>query len=145
MKRTLLTIIPLLFLFFHPLVLSADEVDEIIRKAGTTGQPVLLYFYTKYCPYCESMDRNTLEKKEIATRIAREVLFLRIDGDTKTDVGRRYRIRAFPTTCLLDSKGNQLANVVGYMEGKDFLRLLDYLKGGHYRRLSLEDYLHRPK
>ena len=91
------------------------------------------------------MERETLKKKDVAERLTKEVFFLQLDGDAHTDTVRRYRILAFPTLCLLDPKGDHLVNVVGYMERKDFLRLLDYLKGGSYRTMSLEDYFQRKK
>jgi thioredoxin-related protein len=139
--RKLLTITAILFFVLPAAVTRADEHSDALKKAKMENKPVLLYFYSNYCTYCEAMDRNVLSDKNIKKSLATDVVYLRINVDDKRETAARYNIRGYPTTYLLDPVGKRIAVIPGYMSKRDFGKVLAFLKGKHYRTTNIWDFV----
>jgi len=119
----------------------ADEYSDALKKAKAENKPLLLYFYSNYCTYCEAMDRNVLSDKDIKKSLATDVVYLRVNVDEKRETAARYNIRGYPTTYLLDPAGKRIAVIPGYMSRKDFGKILAFLKGKHYKTTNIWDFV----
>jgi thioredoxin-related protein len=139
--RKLLTITAILFFVLPAAATRADEHSDALKKAKTENKPVLLYFYSNYCTYCEAMDRNVLSDKDIKKSLATDVVYLRINVDDKRETAARYNIRGYPTTYLLDPVGKRIAVIPGYMSKRDFGKVLAFLKGKYYRTTNIWDFV----
>ena len=91
------------------------------------------------------MDRDVLNDKEISGTLKREVIYLRIDVDKNTDIARKYDIRGYPTTLLMEGSGKTIALIPGYISKKEFKKILFYLKGKHYKTTNLGEFLRTTK
>jgi thioredoxin-related protein len=121
----------------------ADEYLDALKKAKAEDKAVVLYFYSKYCPYCVAMEKDTLADKEIAGTMKTSLVSLRIDVEKREDLASKYRIRGYPATCLLDPSGKTIFSHAGYLNKRQFKVLLDYAKGKYYKTLGLKEYLKR--
>jgi thioredoxin 1 len=119
----------------------ADEYADGLKRATKENKPVLLYFYSQYCGYCDAMDRDVLNDKEISPVLKKEIVYIRIDVDKKRDIASRYNIRGYPTIVLLEPSGKGLVQAPGYIPKKDFIKILSYLRGKHYKTTSLGEFL----
>ncbi len=137
-----LSIVMVLFLVLFAAAASwADDHSDALKKAKAENKPLLLYFYSDYCTYCEAMDRNVLSDKDIKKALARDVVYLKVNVDEKRETAARYNIRGYPTTYLLDPAGKRIAIIPGYMSKKDFSKILVFLKGRHYKNTNIWDFL----
>jgi thioredoxin-related protein len=122
-------------------VSRADEHSDVLKKAKAENKPIVLYFYSNYCTYCEAMDRNVLSDKDIKRSLGADVVYLRINVDEKRETAARYNIRGYPTTYLLDPAGKRIGVIPGYIPKKDFSKVLVFLKGKHYKTTNLWDFV----
>lgn len=89
------------------------------------------------------MDRDVLNDKEINPILKKDVVYVRIDVDKKTELASLYAIRGYPTIALLEPSGKRIAQVPGYIPKKDFNKILSFLKGKHYKTMTLREFLKR--
>jgi thioredoxin-related protein len=141
MANKLFNIVLILLILLSATVLRADEHSEVLKKAKAENKPIVLYFYSDYCTYCEAMDKNVLSDKDIKKSLNTDVIYLKINVDEKRETAARYNIRGYPTTYLLDPAGKRIAVIPGYIPKKDFSKVLAFLKGKHYKTTNLWDFV----
>jgi len=141
MIKKLLIIASILLLIITPV--AADEYSEAMKKAKAEDKPVVLYFYSKYCRYCDAMDKDVLFDTEIKKTLNEEVVYLRVDVDTAKQTARLYNVRGYPTTCLFNPAGKGIVSIPGYIPKNDFKKILDYLAGKHYKKMGIRDFFNR--
>jgi thioredoxin-related protein len=125
--------------------LLADEYDEALKKARTEGKPFIIFFYIRSCPYCDTMDRESLSNREIRNIMKTSVVLLKIDAEKQKNITRLYSVRVYPTTWLLEPTGRRVAMLPGYIPREDFKDVVDYLKGEHYKNMGLREYLSKTR
>jgi thioredoxin-related protein len=140
MKTGLKTTTFLVLLFCAHLA-CADTMSDGLKRAKSQNKEVVMYIYSQYCPYCDAMDRNVLNDSDVSQILKRDFVYIRADIDKRPDLARKYQIRGYPTTILMESGGRTIARIPGYIPKKDFQKILAYLKGKHYRTMSLIDFL----
>jgi thioredoxin-related protein len=87
------------------------------------------------------MDRDVLNDKEINPVLKKEIVYIRIDVDKTTELASLYAIRGYPTISLLEPSGKRIAQVPGYIPKKEFKKILSFLKGKHYKTMTLREFL----
>jgi thioredoxin-related protein len=87
------------------------------------------------------MDRDVLNDKEINPVLKKEIVYIRIDVEKKTELASLYAIRGYPTISLLEPSGKRIAQVPGYIPKKEFKKILSFLKGKHYKTMTLREFL----
>jgi thiol-disulfide isomerase/thioredoxin len=116
-----------------------DAEGNEVRLSDFTGQPVVINFWTSWCPSC----RNAMPAFEMVyDSVGNEVKFMMVnltdgrretiatasryieDGgysfpvyfDVNNDAGNAYAVRSIPTTVFIDSEGNIVGrSVMGAM------------------------------
>lgn len=119
----------------------ADDWEAATKRAKKEDKPLILYFFSTYCPYCLAMDQEVLADRDINTSLKNKAIFLRVNVDKRDDVARFYSVRGYPTTSFLEPSGQRIVQIPGYIEKKDFKKILAYVTGKHYRTSSLRDFL----
>lgn len=122
---------------------GTETYFSALVRAQKENKPILLYFFSNSCPYCDKMDREVLADREIGAALKEDFIFVRIDVDRDSKIADKYEVKFYPTTWLLDSTGHRIAQVPGYLSKSYFTRILAYLKGEYYRTMSLPDFLKR--
>jgi thioredoxin-related protein len=122
---------------------SFPEHERALQNAKKDGKPVMLYFSSKYCPYCELMDQDTLADKEIA-RILTGFHVVRIEAEGNRGLARRYSVGVYPSFLFLEGSGKRIAEAPGYMQKPLFKKILEYVKGNHYKTQDIYQYLKKP-
>ena len=125
----------------NPSSLLAEDYSSALKRAKAEDKAVVLYFSSAYCPYCVAMERDVLSDKEVARTMKQSLVLVRIDVEIRSDLARKYGVRGYPTTCLLEPSGKPLIKIPGYVEKRDFKVILDYARGKHYKTIGLRDYM----
>ncbi|MDR2017316.1 MAG: thioredoxin family protein [Syntrophobacterales bacterium] len=128
-------------LCLSPAELFAEDYAAALKRAKAEDKALVLYFYSKYCPYCVAMERDVLADREIANIMKFKVVSLRIDVEARPDLATKYGIRGYPSTCFMEPSGKVIIRVPGYVDKKEFGILLEYAKEKHYKTTALRDYL----
>ena len=116
-----------------PAVLAADEATDLVWRRDTavawqatqaTGRPLLLFVVSDHCPYCKLMERNTFSDRGVLSRMRSTVIAARVHAAEQPELVRELRIQAYPTTVLVSKESRVLGAIPGYVEPREFERLL---------------------
>jgi len=91
------------------------DMDAAMRKAERESKPVMVDFYTDWCGWCKRLDQDTYTDKEVNAFSVRFVS-VKVDGDKHRDLVSRYGVRGYPTILFLNSKGDVIQTIPGYMK-----------------------------
>jgi thioredoxin-related protein len=131
----------LIALSFVHTTLLADAYTDTLKKAKAEDKPMVLYFYSNYCGYCDLMEKEVLADKEISNTIKKSLVFLGINVDKQSDLAGKYNIRGYPTTWLLEPSGKRIIQIPGYVDKKDYRLVLAYAKGKHYKTMRFSEFM----
>ncbi len=98
-------------------------LEEAFQISGTTGKTVFVDCYTQWCGPCKAMSANVFTVDSIADYF--NANFINIKLDMETEDGKKYalpyKVEAFPSFLLLNSKGELLFKFVGGMSADKFM------------------------
>ncbi|MBI3871589.1 MAG: thioredoxin fold domain-containing protein [candidate division Zixibacteria bacterium] len=143
-----------------PTTASAEIVwlnyDAGLAKAKAENKPIMLDFTTTWCGWCKKMERETFTDPKVARYLHDKIVTVKVWGDdtskatmvshngermTQRALTQVYGVRGFPTFWFLDSSGGQIGPSPGYKNVDQFLPLIEYVAGSHYKTMSYESYL----
>lgn len=145
MRTILKTAVLLSTLFLFSTALSATPASADKKKQKEESRARVVYFFSKYCEYCNMMDHDVLSDKEIGDMLEKDVAYLRVNVDKNPETARKYGVRGYPTTVLEEDTGRMIAQIPGYISKKEFKKILFFLKEKRYKTTGLGDYLKATK
>ena len=99
---------------------SRRITNSALKTAKSQSKPLLLYFFSKNCYYCNVMDSTTMADKRVANTLKKDFVFLRVDVDESTDIAGRYRISGTPSSWFLEPSGKRVGEIAGYIHAGDY-------------------------
>lgn len=146
-------ITPLLSLLFLTFLNAQDiNIDEAVKLSKKTNKPILLYFHKIGCSYCNSMEAFTLDDDFVIDFIQNNYKIIHINvshsdqiiykGKTRgglclaKDIGYNF----YPSVLFLDDKADIQYASLGYKSENEFLVILEYVKKGFNKTMSLDSY-----
>lgn len=122
------------------------------RKAGKRG--IIVFFSQESCSHCKAFIDTTLNNPMIQSRVQKtydlvgldifnDFELTNIDGTVTTvkDFAETQRARLTPTLIFYGVENARLLKIMGFYPPEKFSRVLDYIEGEHYRRISLRQYI----
>ena len=135
--------------------ISIDEALELSTRKGN-NKKILVDIYTKWCRWCERMDRITFQHPKIAEYInknfypvkfdaqyAEEVIFKdKTYGNVKNGKKRYHELAiellrgkmSYPTVVFLDEKMELIQAIVGFKSPRQFEKIATYFGSDYYRK-----------
>ena len=107
---------------------SVDELQSMLNQ--NAGRYVMLDFYADWCVSCKEMERFTFSDGAVQTRL-QDVLLLKADVTANSAEHKallaRFGLFGPPGIIFFDGQGQEIKSrrVVGFMESKRFLRVLE--------------------
>jgi len=156
MKKTRCALYSAVFFICAIVPASAGQwkgFDEGMREARAKKLPVIVDFSTDWCGWCKKMDAEVFSRPDIAQRLSKEFITVRLDaesGSFLTYRGKRMtaaqftalmKVEGFPTLIVFDPQGNVMTQLGGFVEGKYFLMFMDFIKKGCWKKTNFETYL----
>ena len=101
--------------------------DEVMMKDQMTGykdydssllgqnDTTILFFHASWCPSCRALDANLLESG------TEDILVLKTDYDTQTDLRVKYRVTSQHTFVQVDANGEMITKWSGSSTISDLL------------------------
>jgi thioredoxin 1 len=89
------------------------DTEDDLKKALTSGKPILVDFGANSCLPCRQM-RPVL--KEVRTEYSEKAKILTIDVYKNQNLAREYKVLMLPTLVFFDSKGKEAFRHVGILE-----------------------------
>lgn len=107
-----------------PVISWREWGQEAFDEAARASKPVLLDISAVWCHWCHVMDDTTYAEPEVARRIERDYIPVRVDTDRRPDVNNRYNMGGWPTTAFLTPEGEILTGAT-YLPPEDMAKVLD--------------------
>lgn len=95
---------------------SWDQAQQLARK---TGKPIFVDMVTDWCVWCKRMDTYVYPTRTAQAAMA-NVIPLKLDAERAGyGLARRFDVHSFPTSLVLDDKGELLGRLSGYLKPED--------------------------
>lgn len=93
--------------------ISLENAKVLSKK---TGKPIFIDCYTVWCGPCKRMAKGAFMDAEIAEIYNEKFINLKIEMEKDEEgpgLARRYRVNAYPTLVIINSKGELLKKKIG--------------------------------
>ncbi|NPA51090.1 MAG: thioredoxin fold domain-containing protein [Epsilonproteobacteria bacterium] len=125
------------------------------KEINITKKPIILIFDTKTCPYCEKLKRDLTTNKELKKeadsfdiyQIPRDrpttYKIFGVESNTQM-LEMLYKVKVSPYIVILDSKGNKVWQIPGYIDPFKLSKLLKFTKAlekGEVKRENWKEFL----
>jgi len=118
----------LVFVIFTPALASAPEDRWLYGSTGYAralelqrelNVPLVVYFYTDWCPYCHALDNDYLPAAPVRQYL-RGVVKVRINpehGPAEREIAKRYGVRGYPSFFVMRNLDSQPLSVHPFRRG----------------------------
>lgn len=130
------------------------DYDTGLRRAQAENKPIFLYFGRYGCAWCDHTNKRTLSDPEIQAIYNRNYSLVYVDAEggrrirlpsgeriTEAELGARLGAFATPLFVYMTPQGRVVAKIPGFKTVQDFKDYDRYVRGGHYERQTLLEFL----
>ena len=133
---------------------GATGYEDAVRRRQASSAPLVLYFFTDWCPYCKVVDRDLFSSTEVDRYFSRAVFRVRVNpeaGDAERRLAERYHVTGYPSFFVLPASSEESFACSLFREGRERKaaspqQLQDRIEGENLRnaqRLIREGYERR--
>lgn len=99
-------------------------LDELLAQAKKENKLVFIDCYSTYCGPCKMMLKKEFPKKEMGDYLNASFVSAKMNLDLGEgpQLSRKWDVHSFPTFLFMDSYGNILHRMQGYMPAEQFIR-----------------------
>ena len=90
------------------------DFDAALAEAQRLQRPLLVHFYTDWCPPCKRMEQSVLNRPEILAEIRKSVVAVKVNAEHSSKVAARYNVDSFPTDVFVEPNGAEMLRSTGY-------------------------------
>ena len=111
------------------------DFKSALREARTTGKPVMVDFWAKWCEWCHKLDATTYRDEKVVA-LLREFVPVKVDTEGspgERELSARHGVETLPTIAFLSSGGRLFIRHASFEGPETFPALLE-----EARRLASE-------
>ncbi|MBS3918423.1 MAG: DUF255 domain-containing protein [Deltaproteobacteria bacterium] len=86
------------------------------------------------------MEAESFIQPEISRFLTTNFIPIRVDVDKEKKIASTYYVRSLPTSWFLESGGEKITSIPGYVNPELFLIILKYISSGSYKTLTLMEF-----
>lgn len=130
--------------------------DVGMQRAQEENRKVFLYFGRYGCGFCTRTNVETFSDKKLHDLYSKNYVLVYVDAEggnrlhlpngeriTEGELGARLDVYATPLFLYLEPNGDTVLRAPGFKTVEDFIHFDRYVQGGHYRNLSINEFLAR--
>ncbi|MCX8037309.1 MAG: thioredoxin family protein [Candidatus Sumerlaeia bacterium] len=97
----------------------AASLSEALKQAKRDNKPVMAYFFVTWQPWCKTFEEKTLGDSAVVA-LSRRFVCVRVDGKQFEETAKKYGVRGYPTVIFLNSAGEKVHQVKGFIPARPF-------------------------
>ncbi len=129
--------------------------DKGVELAKKEKKMMVLDIYTNWCHWCKVMDKDTYGNPEVVKYAQENLVMAKLNAETDEKFkfkegnysGRQlsmmFGVEGFPSTIFLNSEGELITSVSGFIPADRFTLILKYLEGNWYEKMKFDDFVKR--
>ncbi|MBK7629984.1 MAG: protein-disulfide reductase DsbD [Ignavibacteriales bacterium] len=97
----------------------------------TNNERMVIDFYADWCIPCKELDALTFSDKRVLKEFERFTVYKSDqtkNDDTNEQLRKRFNIIGMPTVIIIDSKGNEIKRLTGFVNADEFLTYVEKVK-----------------
>jgi thioredoxin-related protein len=122
-------------------MIAWQTYDEGMRLAKEQDKHILLYFHAEWCTYCRKLDHTTFQDKKVIKYLKENFISISVDSDKNKELTTQWKVRGLPTFHFLEPDSSKISNLPGYVDGKQFLRILNYIHSKSYDKMNFHEFM----
>lgn len=115
----------------NPRVAWRTDIDEAWRSTKEDQRLLLLFVKSERCVYCDKMERESYAHPQVVKAIGDDYIPAALHASKQPGLAQKMGVQAYPTTVIIDSKGQVVDAVQGYVAPT---RLLQWLRAAAAKR-----------
>jgi len=145
----LISMLAALIIFFPKAAFSTNEKginweadwQTVLKQAAAGSQPILIDFYTDWCPHCKRLDEATFTDPTLIAYFSKmNYRLLKINPEKDNPAEEYFKVYCYPTLVIYNAKGVEIDRILGFRSPGDLIKILDDLGKGIG---TLTDLLHK--
>ncbi len=112
-----------------------------LARAKNQGKHVFLYFYAQWCTYCTKLKQTTFLDKKVQAYLDGNFISISVDTDQNQTLSQSWQVTGLPTLWFLTPEGDRISSIPGYVDGSQFLKILQYIRTKSYLTMSFQDFV----
>ncbi|MFD1685263.1 thioredoxin family protein [Halobellus litoreus] len=104
------------------------DYADAVETAAAEDEPVVIYFWTTWCTYCEDYNQNHYSDPAVRSELDEFTkVAVNLDSDAEADarLQQRYNVNYPPQHVVVTPEGDVLTRIPGYASPEDFLTYLE--------------------
>ena len=111
------------------------SMEDGKSAASAEEKHLVVYYSADWSKMSEQFEDDVLDNEEVQKKLV-EFVAVHVDADVDEETPKSYGVNAFPTTIFYTPEGEEVTRVVGVVEAKKFLGLLDDVLAGRVETLK---------
>ena len=100
------------------------DVDDALSESQSQNKTVALIFDQESCVYCDMLKEDVLSDNNVQKVLNDKFIVALVDINKEPELAAKYNVFGTPTTVFLDSDGNNVSSIEGYVESNEFLNAI---------------------
>ncbi len=113
-------------------------------EAAASRRLILLELEAVWCHWCHVMEARTWSDPAVAALIGRHFIAVKVDQDSRPDLGKRFEEYGWPATIVFDGQGRELLKLRGFIEPARMLAILEGVVKDPSPREYIDDLRNNP-
>ena len=105
---------------------------EIYEASLNSNDKIIIDFYADWCIPCKELDALTFSDPEVIKALSEfnsyKVDMTKTMSDETALIREKFKIIGMPTVLLIDSKGEEIHRITGFLNAEEFLKLISDIK-----------------